>query len=65
LIPFGDLPIVNISADWASSPKADDARAAMYVAVNFAAGTWALQSERILLDPRFDLWRDCRATSVG
>jgi hypothetical protein len=34
-------------------------------AVNFAAGIWALKSERIDLDPRFNLWRIRSATSAG
>jgi hypothetical protein len=58
---------VDALAAWASYPKADQAHAARQAnaAVNLAAGLWALQSERIRRDVRFNFWRDHSATLDG
>jgi hypothetical protein len=58
---------VKVFADWASNPNADQVGAALRVdaAVNFAAGLWALKSERFRRDVRFNFWRDHSATLDG
>jgi hypothetical protein len=49
---------MEVLADWASNPNADEASAPGLVdaTVNLAAGIRALKSER--LDPHFNFWRD-------
>jgi len=66
-IPVRNSPPVEVFADRASNPNADEASAAMGgdAAVNLAAGIWALKSERIRLAFRFNLGRTPNATSIG
>jgi hypothetical protein len=58
---------MEVFADWATDPNADEASIAMGTdaAVNLAAGIWTLESERIRLTFRLALGRKRSTTPVG